>query len=128
VAIPVIREACFVHTSSALRLTLITYADGSNIDILVQTTTGAAQRAEWEATVAGLGKPVGWKVHDCDMVVSYWLRSGDDLKALATDPEWPVITQTEKYHNDMDRAEIIIGWETMYMQDGNIVNCVPTEY
>ncbi|KAI1398818.1 hypothetical protein F4819DRAFT_11293 [Hypoxylon fuscum] len=93
----------------------------------MQTYTPSSEHAEWNAMISSLGKGPGWKVIGCDMIVSYWLRSSDDLRSLATDPEWPKMTETEKDYSDLGHIELIVGFETMYLVDGKIVNTVPTD-
>ncbi|KAI1392615.1 uncharacterized protein F4822DRAFT_134107 [Hypoxylon trugodes] len=91
------------------------------------TSTPSSLHPEWNAMIAGLGRGPAWKVVDCDMIVNYWLRSSDDLKALATDPDYPKITATEKDFSDKDHAEIIVGYETLYLVNGKVVNTVATD-
>ena len=60
------------------------------------------------------------------MVVTYWLRDAKDLTALATDPDWPAVTATEKDYGDLNHAQLVVGYETVYLQNGKIVNTTPT--
>ncbi|CAJ2507176.1 Uu.00g083620.m01.CDS01 [Anthostomella pinea] len=64
----------------------------------------------------------GWQMADFDVTTSYWVRSPDDLRNMLADPEWDSEVQDkEDGWIDMDRASIQVGFETVFVDDGQIV-------
>lgn len=57
-----------------------------------------------------------------DVTSSYW-ATPDQFRAMLTDPDWQgKVIKFEEGWIDTSRAECQIGWETTFLQDGNIVN------
>ncbi|KAG7145944.1 putative oxygenase like protein [Verticillium longisporum] len=83
----------------------------------MDSQVGAAFQAE-----AGQVRP-GWKVNDCDLVLEYWVKDLESLKSLASDPEW-IQTALEPGNDwfDMSGPTIRIGYDTTYLEHGEIVN------
>ncbi|CRK28107.1 hypothetical protein BN1723_005130 [Verticillium longisporum] len=83
----------------------------------MQFQVGAAFQVE-----AGQVRP-GWKVNDCDLVLEYWVKDLESLKSLASDPEW-IQTALEPGNDwfDMSGPTIRIGYDTTYLEHGEIVN------
>lgn len=70
----------------------------------------------------------GWKMAPYDVTSSYWVSDPDKLRALLTDPDWEgKVVAFEKEWIDTSRAEVQIGWENAYLEDGEIVNIVETK-
>ena len=68
-----------------------------------------------------LDKPT-WKMTGFDAMTSYWVRSPDDLRALLADPEWEEkVTGPEAEWIDMETVVVLAGFETTYVEDGDIV-------
>ena len=65
----------------------------------------------------------GWKVSECDLVLEYWMESLESVKALAMDPEWnEKAVKGQGDWLDMSRAGIHIGYDTTYLDRGEIVD------
>ncbi|KAI1459959.1 hypothetical protein F4805DRAFT_472536 [Annulohypoxylon moriforme] len=64
-----------------------------------------------------------WVVSDADLVIEYWLPSLSVLKDLHTDPEWnEKAVKGQDNWLDSSKTLVHIGYETVYMGDGNIFN------
>ncbi|KAI0471775.1 hypothetical protein GGR56DRAFT_682028 [Xylariaceae sp. FL0804] len=64
----------------------------------------------------------GWQMADFDVTTTYWVRNPDELRNMLADPEWD--EQVQKPENgwiDQDRASIQVGWENVYVEDGQII-------
>jgi hypothetical protein len=70
----------------------------------------------------------GWALSDFDAVTSYWVRTPDDIRALLSDPEWAEkVSEREKHWVNTGNVVITAGWETVYLEDGQIVNTQPLD-
>ncbi|POS70227.1 hypothetical protein DHEL01_v211381 [Diaporthe helianthi] len=57
-----------------------------------------------------------------DVTSSYW-ATPDQLRAMLTDPDWGrKVVKFEEGWIDTSRAECQIGWESVYLQCGEIIN------
>jgi len=88
-----------------------------------QFITPASLRTFFQADLDKLkGSLPGWKMTQYDVTSSYW-ATPDQLRALLTDPNWEgKVVKFEEGWIDTSRAECQIGWESVYLQDGEIVN------
>ena len=69
-----------------------------------------------------LGK-TGWEMSPFDAVTTYWVRNPDDMRGLLADPDWTgKMGANEEGWIDTERATVMAGFETIYIQDGKIVN------
>ncbi|KAI0895719.1 hypothetical protein F4806DRAFT_502670 [Annulohypoxylon nitens] len=64
-----------------------------------------------------------WIISDADLVIEYWLPSMDVLKDLNADTEWNE-KAIKGLGNWLDSSKTVvhIGYETVYMENGNIIN------
>ncbi|KUI61329.1 hypothetical protein VP1G_08507 [Cytospora mali] len=70
----------------------------------------------------------GWKMAPYDVSSSYWVSDPDKLRGLLTDPDWDgKVVAFEKDWIDTSKAEVQIGWENTYLEDGEIVNVSETK-
>ena len=72
---------------------------------------------------AGFAEAMGWKMSDYDGHVEFLVRSVDDLYKAVQDPDYPEkVAPDEKYLLDPSTSAVTVGWEEVYVLDGNIVN------
>lgn len=63
-----------------------------------------------------------------DVTSSYWVSDPATLRELLTDPDWEgKVVAFEKDWIDTSRAEVQIGWETTYLEGGEMVNVTETK-
>ncbi|KAH6968157.1 hypothetical protein FAVG1_11695 [Fusarium avenaceum] len=68
----------------------------------------------------------GWTVIDSHAVLSYWVRDMKHMLALTSDPEYQEIGRTsEAGWIDSSRGEIMVGYEKVYIENGDIVDDAP---
>ncbi|GFF75231.1 hypothetical protein IFM53868_01529 [Aspergillus udagawae] len=67
--------------------------------------------------------PPGWKVNDCDLLLEYWVYDLEDIKDLASDPEW-IQTALGDGNDwlDTSKSTICVGYDTTYVEYGAVVN------
>lgn len=64
-----------------------------------------------------------WEVSKADFVLEYWLPDMGCLKNLIADPEWnESAVKGQDDWLDMSKSTIHIGYDTTYLEDGNILN------
>ncbi|KAK7740929.1 hypothetical protein SLS53_004992 [Cytospora paraplurivora] len=63
-----------------------------------------------------MGRP-GWSIPDYDLVVTYWLRSLDDLKKLTTSPEWAALEEGALAISNTDKGHLVVGYETVQFEN-----------
>lgn len=74
------------------------------------------------------GSLPGWKMTPYDVTSSYWVSDPATLRELLTDPDWEgKVVAFEKDWIDTSRAEVQIGWETTYLEGGEMVNVTETK-
>ncbi|KAF2136528.1 uncharacterized protein K452DRAFT_322356 [Aplosporella prunicola CBS 121167] len=96
-----------------------------NVVRYAQYLTPSAAREMFQADLAH--KP-GWKLADYDAIISYWVRSADDMRGLLADPEWAEqVNARETEWADTVNVVTMAGFETVYIEDGQIVNTTPLE-
>ncbi|KAI1401840.1 hypothetical protein F4819DRAFT_456887 [Hypoxylon fuscum] len=67
-----------------------------------------------------------WKMADFSAVTSYWVHDPDDLRNVLASPEWAEkIAGPETDWVNMESAVVLAGFETVYLEDGKIINTVP---
>ncbi|KAI1822717.1 hypothetical protein F4861DRAFT_513263 [Xylaria intraflava] len=82
----------------------------------------AMQQAFGEELHSSLGKPAGWVMADFDAVTNYWVRDPNDIRALMRDPEWAErVSAVEVGWIDPERASILVGFENVFIDDGEIL-------
>ncbi|KAI1496489.1 hypothetical protein F5X99DRAFT_424651 [Biscogniauxia marginata] len=70
----------------------------------------------------------GWTLSQSDATSSYWVSDPEKLKAMLADPDWAnVVVASEKGWIYIGRAEVQIGWENSYIEDGQVVNTTPVD-
>lgn len=95
-------------------------------DCIRQFITPSFLRHAFAGEIEQLQKP--WVMADYDAVTSYWVRSPDDMRCLLTDPEWQQdITGPEKEWVAAENVVVLAGFETVYLQDGKIINKQPKD-
>lgn len=58
-----------------------------------------------------------------DAILTYYVDSLDDLRRLLEDPEYQTKGRVkEKGWMDPSKGEIRVGWETTYIEKGQVVN------
>lgn len=77
----------------------------------------------WEQELrTSMGKPPGWGMADYDITTSYWVRDPDDMRRLLEDEDWAkFVSAVEVDWVDLDRASILVGYETVFVDGGEIV-------
>lgn len=59
---------------------------------------------------------------DFDATTTYWVRDPETLRNMLSDPEWDAQVQdVEDGWIDKDRASILVGWELVSVEDGQII-------
>ncbi|KAI1479988.1 hypothetical protein F4774DRAFT_113049 [Daldinia eschscholtzii] len=87
--------------------------------------TPSERRAPLEAVLAA--KP-GYKVDDYDVVHNYYAPCLDNVVSLLADPEYTArATEPEQAWIDTSRASLQIGYEIVYLDDGEIVNAIAAD-
>ncbi|KAI1776651.1 hypothetical protein F4818DRAFT_411320 [Hypoxylon cercidicola] len=82
----------------------------------------ALQQAFGQELNTSMGKPPGWQMADYDAVTNYWVRDPEDLRQLIKDEEWAEKVSAEELNwLDLDRASILAGFETVFIDDGQII-------
>lgn len=61
-----------------------------------------------------MGRPK-WTVPDHDIIMSYWIRSMDDMTALTTDPDWIELEKEATSLADMTVGQFVIGHEIVHI-------------
>lgn len=88
--------------------------------------TPSELRKPWEEEMAA--RP-GWEFSTFDSVDSFWVRDPQDFQNLLSDPEWTggKFRESEATFGNMQSAVIIVGIDTVYLEDGQIINTTPAE-
>jgi hypothetical protein len=88
--------------------------------------TPEAVRKPWEQEMAARS---GWSFATFDSVDSFWVHDPKDFQNLLSDPEWAggKFRETEATYGNLESAVVIVGWDTVYLEDGEIVNTTPRE-
>lgn len=63
------------------------------------------------------------KVNDCDVVLEYWVRDLESIKALSADPEWVQITH--EYENDWfdtSKSVVRISYDMAYLDQDTLTD------
>ncbi|KUI64395.1 hypothetical protein VM1G_11192 [Cytospora mali] len=91
--------------------------------------TPASLRSVFQEDLVKLkGTLPGWKMAPFDVTSSYWVTDPDKLRGLLSDPDWEgKVVAFEKDWIDTSKAEVQIGWESTYLEDGEIVNVAETK-
>lgn len=64
----------------------------------------------------------GWKMAVFDATTTYWVKDPETLRNMLSDPEWDAQVQdVEDGWIDKDRASVLVGWETVSVEDGRII-------
>lgn len=58
-----------------------------------------------------------WTVPDYDMIMSYWLRSMDDMMALVSCPEWPEIEKEALALSNTRIGHLVAGHEIVQFEN-----------
>ncbi|KAH9890827.1 hypothetical protein F4778DRAFT_752381 [Xylariomycetidae sp. FL2044] len=88
---------------------------------LTPSTFPAQFRAHLEKT-----RP-GWTMGEFNLTLTYYVDSFDDMLALTGDPSYRATSDAlEEGYIDATRGQVKIGWETTYMEDGEVVNVKTT--
>ncbi|KAI1455403.1 hypothetical protein F4805DRAFT_436086 [Annulohypoxylon moriforme] len=67
-----------------------------------------------------------WKMADFSAVTSYWVHDVDDLRNVLSSDEWAEkIAGPETDWVNMESAVVLAGFETVYLEHGEIINTVP---
>ncbi|GAB1313476.1 hypothetical protein MFIFM68171_03686 [Madurella fahalii] len=61
-----------------------------------------------------LGRPE-WTVPDYDLVLSYWLRSPDDMRSLTQDPEWIELEKDAQSRANFSIGHFVVGHEIVHL-------------
>ncbi|KAF3018953.1 hypothetical protein E8E14_011900 [Neopestalotiopsis sp. 37M] len=83
-------------------------------------------RQGFEAEIKEQKSAPGWKLAPFDVTSNYWVDDPDKLKAMLADPDWEnIVIASERPWIDTERAECQVGFETTFLEDGDIVNVAP---
>ena len=63
-----------------------------------------------------MGRP-GWAIPDYDMVMTYWLRSLDDLGLMTTDPTWAELEEGAQARTNMSVGHFVVGHEVVHFEN-----------
>jgi hypothetical protein len=86
-------------------------------------------RQSFEAEIKEQKEAPGWKLAPFDVTSTYWVDDPDKLKALLADPDWENnVIASEKPWIDTERAECQVGFETTFIENGEIVNVKSCKY
>ncbi|KAH7307926.1 hypothetical protein BKA65DRAFT_415260 [Rhexocercosporidium sp. MPI-PUGE-AT-0058] len=67
--------------------------------------------------------PPGWMLSPYDAQTQYYVRSANDLRGLLMDPEWhEKVGKVETEYTNVGDVMIMVGWETVYIEEGEVVN------
>ncbi|KAI1386967.1 uncharacterized protein F4822DRAFT_331212 [Hypoxylon trugodes] len=70
----------------------------------------------------------GWKMNEANLTLTYYVRSFDEMKAILNDPDYQAKGRdTEVGWIDTSRGQLKLGWETVYIENGEVVNTTPKE-
>ncbi|RYP65659.1 hypothetical protein DL771_008211 [Monosporascus sp. 5C6A] len=58
-----------------------------------------------------------WTVPDYDVVMSYWLRSLDHMRAMVTSPEWIELEKEAQPRANMRIGHFVIGHELIHLEN-----------
>ncbi|OTB00390.1 hypothetical protein M426DRAFT_15526 [Hypoxylon sp. CI-4A] len=79
-------------------------------------------RGAFQADLQTTRPKSGWQMADFDVTTSYWVRNPDELRNMLADPEWDEDVQNkEDSWIDTDQASIQVGFETVFVEDGQII-------
>ncbi|KAJ4293578.1 hypothetical protein N0V90_008861 [Kalmusia sp. IMI 367209] len=67
-------------------------------------------------------RPPNWTVDDHDIELVFYLRNPEQIGALMADPDFQELMKAEVHLVDQERANISIGWEEVFVEDGKVVN------
>lgn len=63
-----------------------------------------------------MGRPE-WTVPDCDLVMTYWLRSLDDMTALTKSPEWAELEVEAEKITNIALGQFVVGHEIVQFEN-----------
>jgi hypothetical protein len=63
-----------------------------------------------------MGRP-NWTIPDYDLVITYYLRSLDDMQALTTDPEWVELEKEASKKSNMEIGHFVAGHEIVHFEN-----------
>ena len=67
--------------------------------------------------------PPGWTLSPYDAQTQYYVRSAEDLRGLLMDPEWhEKVGKVETEYTNVGDVMIMVGWETVYIEQGEVIN------
>ncbi|KAI1120563.1 hypothetical protein F5Y10DRAFT_123432 [Nemania abortiva] len=65
----------------------------------------------------------GWIMNEAHLTLTYYVRNFEDMLELISDPEYQARGRdVEIGWIDTSRGQIKIGWETTYLENGEVVN------
>lgn len=63
------------------------------------------------------------------LTLTYYVRSFEDMKAILSDPEYQARgRETEVGWIDTSKGQVKVGWETIYLENGEVVNTVAGDW
>ncbi|KUI59468.1 hypothetical protein VP1G_06739 [Cytospora mali] len=75
------------------------------------------------------GSAAGWNMAPYDVACIYWFSDRQKMDNLLNDPDWEnKLSQFEKGWILQTKADIQIGTQTTYIENGKIVNTVTKEF
>ncbi|KAL5380640.1 hypothetical protein DPSP01_007702 [Paraphaeosphaeria sporulosa] len=89
---------------------------------IIQSFKPTALRALLTEGPFAANKPPGWTVDDHDFEIVFYVRSMEQLGGLLGDPEFQQLMADEADICDQERAELSIGWEEVFVENGKVVN------
>lgn len=66
--------------------------------------------------------PPGWSIAEHDITIEFWVRSEAQMMEILHDPDFQALLAEEGDMVDAERAELTVGWEEVYVEDGKVVN------
>ncbi|XXH02498.1 hypothetical protein Hte_008874 [Hypoxylon texense] len=84
--------------------------------------TPPAVRQPWRDDFENRLQKPHWSIPDWDATTCYWVRDPEDLKQLQADPEWTSRVNAMEEPWIASAISISIGYETIYFEDGTVMN------
>ncbi|RYP92159.1 hypothetical protein DL770_001740 [Monosporascus sp. CRB-9-2] len=84
--------------------------------------TPPALRQPWREEFDNRLQKPHWGIPDWDATTCYWVHHPDDIRKLQADPEWTSRVNAMEEDWIASAVHISIGYETVYFDDGKVLN------
>ncbi|KAI1808967.1 hypothetical protein F4811DRAFT_499648 [Daldinia bambusicola] len=97
-----------------------------NVVRYTSTITPSSSAAEFGSIVASV-RP-GWTLIEAHLTFTYYVRSFDEFKGIIADPDYQAKGRdVEVGWIDTSKGHVKLGWESVYIENGQVVNTIPEE-